>query len=119
MKWLWRKTKQLFIDLWRDLKDWKTCILFLLVMAFYGANVWVPLLLGTIFRNGWLLALAGAMESFWLAPLTPFIPLCVGTTLGIKKILNKYIFIKRYKNKKIRKNEEIEENKDENNEINE
>lgn len=86
---MWKKIKSFFVGLWHDLKDWKTFILFLIVCLVIGAPVWVPLLLGIIFKNGWLISIAGAVEAFWLAPFTPFIPLCVTITFIIKKILNK------------------------------
>lgn len=101
---LWRRFLNFFINLWKDLKDWKTLILFLLVCLVIGSPVWVPLVLGIVFKNGWLIGVASAVESFWLMPFTPFIPLCVAVTLAVKKVLNVYVFskipIKKNKNKK-------------------
>lgn len=88
-----------FIYIWRECRDWKTLILFGLVALVVGSPVLVPLVLGIIFRNAWLIGIASAVEAFWLMPLTPFIPLCLGITFAIKGVLNKYVFSKLPKRK--------------------
>ena len=80
-----KKLKKLFKYIWSELKDWHTLLLFGIVCAIIGVEVWLPLLLGLITDNKWLLGVAATCEAFWLAPFTPFLPLCIMITLAIKK----------------------------------
>lgn len=45
-------------------------------------------LIGIIFRNGYLIGLGAAIYAFWLAPLTPMIPL----NIAIAMLVQRYIF---------------------------
>lgn len=91
----WLYIKYLLVFIWKwlfmTLKDWHSWLIFFIVVIIVGSEVWVPLLLGLIFKNKALLAFAGACEAFWLAPLTPFIPLCLFITFWILKIREKII----------------------------
>ena len=80
-----KSLKKLFIYIWHELKDWHTLLLFGIVCLVVGVEVWLPFLLGLIFKNAYLLGIAAICEAFWLAPLTPFLPICIGITLAIKK----------------------------------
>lgn len=97
--WKWVLYFILFPWIWifYNIRDWRTLILFGLVCAVVGCEVWVPLLLGLIFKNGWLLGIAATCEAFWLAPFTPFLPLCIVITFTIKE----FLINKRHKKKDI------------------
>lgn len=88
-KWVWYAICFPYVWVWYNIRDWRTVIIFLVVMLVVGSEVWIPLLLGIILDNGWLLGVAAACEAFWLAPFTPFLPLCVLITIGIKEVYNK------------------------------
>lgn len=83
-----------FIYVWKWLftqfRDWHFIITFFIVMAVVGIEVWLPLVLGLIFKGtpfgAKCLYVSGICEAFWLAPLTPFIPLCIVITMSIQEI---------------------------------
>lgn len=83
-KWIWYLISFPWIWCWYNFRDWRTFLLFCLVMMVVGSEVWVPLLLGIIFQNKWLLGVAAICESFWLAPGTPFVIICILITMLIK-----------------------------------
>lgn len=89
VKKLWKK----FIDLnkWilAQLKDWKTFVLFLVICLILSVEVWGPYLIALITGNNWWWAIGSACWAFWLAPGTPFIPLCIAITFAIKKLFFK------------------------------
>ena len=95
--WVWYLIAFPFVWLFYNIRDWRTFVIFILVVLVVGVEVWLPLLLGIIFNNAWLLGLAAACETFWLAPFTPFLPLCIFLTIVIKELFNK---IKMKKEKK-------------------
>ena len=80
-----RKIKSFFINLLKELKDWRTFLLFGIVVIVIGSSVWLPLLIGLISNSKWWLGIAATIEAIWLGPV-PFIPICVIITLTIKKI---------------------------------
>lgn len=88
-KWIWYLLTFVWVWCWYNIRDWRTLVIFIIVMAVVGIEVWLPLLLGLILDNAWLLGVAAVCEAFWLAPLTPFIPLCILITMGIKGLINK------------------------------
>lgn len=83
--------------IWVNFRDWRTIVIFVIVVIIVGSEVWVPFILGIIFNNAWLIGIATACEAFWLAPFTPFLALCIFLTILIKALMNK-ISLKR-KNK--------------------
>lgn len=95
-KMIWFYISFPFSWLWRNLKDWRTFVIFVLVMLVVGCEVWIPLVLGLIFRGTpfgtTMLSVAGACEAFWLAPFTPFLPLCIVITIAVKSLFNKLRF---------------------------
>lgn len=70
---------------WKQLDNWQTAVLFVLVAAVLYSPVWGGYLLHFLFHWKWALWMATAMLAFWAAPFTPFWPLCMGITLAIKK----------------------------------
>lgn len=87
-----------FTYVWRwlfaELHDWRFMVIFLIVITIVGSEVWVPLLLGTIFFDTEfgkvMLGVAATCELFWLAPFTPFLAICIVITIGIKELVNKW-----------------------------
>ena len=89
MKRILNKSKSLLKWLWTQLKDWRNLIIFSIVFLVISCEVWVPYLLGVITGDGYWFAIGSACWAFWLAPFTPFLPLCIVITLGIRKLLDK------------------------------
>ncbi len=73
--------------IWKECKDVKTFLLFLLVIAVVYSPVWGGHLLSAIFGWKWATAMASACLVFWAGPFTPFFPICVGITLSIKRLI--------------------------------
>jgi hypothetical protein len=96
MRKLWNKTKQLFKWLWQQLKDWRNLVIFCIVVVIVSCEVWVPYLLGIITGDAYWFGIGSICWAFWLAPFTPFLPLCIVITLGIRKIID--IVIRRKNN---------------------
>lgn len=92
MKWLWNKITQWWKTTWKELKDWKTLILFIIVTIILSCEVWVPYLIALITGNGWWWGIGSVCWAFWLGPGTPFTLIAVTLTIAIKKL---WIKIKR------------------------
>lgn len=88
-KWVWYLISFPFKWIWVNIRDWRTALIFAIVVLVVGSEVWVPLLLGTIFGNKWLLGVAATCELFWLGPGTPFMVICIVITIAIKGVFNK------------------------------
>ena len=86
---IWKKTVDFFKWLWLQIKDWRTFVLFVAVCAVISCEVWIPYIIAMITGDNWWWAVGSACWAFWLGPFTPFIPLCLTITLGIKKIIEK------------------------------
>lgn len=77
----------MFKNLLKQLKTPATLIIFILVVAIIGSEVWVSYILYWITHNEIFLIVASAGLFFWnVVPCTPFIPICMGITLGIVKL---------------------------------
>lgn len=87
MAWLKAKIKSFFYWVWRECKDWRTVALLGVVIALMYAPVWGGYLLYVLFGWSWAGILASTVLLFWAGPMTPFFPLCVAITLGIKRLL--------------------------------
>lgn len=72
-----------------QLKDKTNVIIFLIVFAVLSSEVWVPYLIAIITGNKWWWAVGSACWAFWLAPFTPFLPLCLVVTFCVRKIYDK------------------------------
>lgn len=81
-----------------NLKDIKTLVIFIIVFLVLSSEVWVFYLLGFIFSDTDFgkrcLGIGSACWLFWLGPFTPFLPLCIAITFGIKALFNKIRFRK-------------------------
>lgn len=89
MKRLWIKFKALISWLIKQLKDKKNIVIFIIVFLVLSSEVWIPYLLAIITGNKWWWGIGSACWAFWLAPFTPFLPLCIAITFGVRKILEK------------------------------
>lgn len=97
MKRLWIKFKALISWLIKQLKDKKNIVIFIIVFLVLSSEVWIPYLLAIITGNKWWWGIGSACWAFWLAPFTPFLPLCIAITFGVRKIFDK---IQKYKQTK-------------------
>lgn len=88
MRVLWNKIKQFVKWLWQQLKDWRNLVILGVVVAVVSSEVWVPYLLGLLTGDAWWYAVGTACWVFWLGPFTPFWPLCIALTLGIRRVID-------------------------------
>ena len=86
---LWKKTRALFKWLFSQLKDKTNIVIFIIVFLVVSCEVWVPYLLAIITGDAFWWGIGSACWAFWLAPFTPFLPLCIALTVAIRKIVNK------------------------------
>ena len=100
MRRLWRKFLDLLKKLFEQLKDKTNIIIFIIVFLVLSCEVWVPVLLGILTGNEWWYGIAATCWAFWLAPFTPFLPLCFALTFAVRKVFDA---IKNRKNNKILK----------------
>lgn len=72
-------------------KEWyyRAYIIFIVVMLVVGSEVWIPGLIGVLTGNAWWYGVAAVCWAFWLAPFTPFLPLCLAITFAVRKIFDK------------------------------
>ena len=84
-----RKIRNFFAKLFNSLKDKTNIIIFIIVFLVLSSEVWVMYLLYFITNNVWFLGIGSACWAFWLAPFTPFLPLCIAITFGVRKLYNK------------------------------
>lgn len=80
-----------FVWAWNNLRDWETIVIFAIVLIAVSSEVWIFYLValltwGTEFSK-WAIGIGSTLWAFWLAPATPFLPLCVAVTMGIKRFL--------------------------------
>lgn len=83
------KFKSLLRNIVTQLKDKTNLIIFFIVFAVLSSEVWVPYLIAIITGNKWWWAVGSACWAFWLAPFTPFLPLCLFVTFCVRKIYDK------------------------------
>ena len=107
---LWKRVKTFLLWLLRTLGDRTNICIFLAVCAVVSCEVWIPYLLAVLTGNEWWWAVGSACWAFWLAPFTPFIPLCIAVTAAVRKIADK---IRKKPQEKRRKNGENTCNRDE------
>lgn len=90
---IWKWIKAPFVWMWTNLKDWRTAVIFAIVFVVVSSEVWVPYLLGVITWgttfSKTMFGVGSACWIFWLGPGTPFLPLCMGITVGVKAVFNK------------------------------
>ncbi|MBQ5383424.1 MAG: hypothetical protein IIU46_03105 [Treponema sp.] len=93
-RWMKLKLKKLWKYIYSEIKDVKTFIIFAIVVAVVYSPVWFCYILYFLFKWKWCFVVASSCLAFWAGPFTPFFPLCIAITLGIKKLLRR-IFSKK------------------------
>lgn len=93
-RWVWFLLAYPFVWIWVNIRDWRTALIFAITVAIVSCEVWVPYLIAFIcWKNEAIrysmLGVASACWLFWLGPGTPFLPLCIGITIGTKALINK------------------------------
>jgi membrane protein implicated in regulation of membrane protease activity len=107
IKKLWQKIKNFFKWLWLQLRDKTNIVIFIISFLLLSSEVWIPYLLALITGNNWWWAIGSTCWAFWLAPFTPFLPICLALTFLIRKIYDK--IVKRKNDKKNNDDEEKDE----------
>lgn len=107
-----------FVYIWTQLHDWRFAIIFLVVCAVVSCEVWVPLALSlfappigwdaSMWQDLWTAITTHAIPEgngtfkssmfvmgiviwgVWWLPGTPFLPLCIAITMGIKKLVDRH-----------------------------
>lgn len=88
------------LNLLKELKDWRTILIFGIVMLVLGSEVWIPYILFMITNKPVYMIIATGGLFFWnVVPFTPFLPICLAVTIAIKKLM------KKIKERRINKNE--------------
>lgn len=92
-KWVWYLISFPFKWLWLNIRDWRTALIFIIVVLVVSCEVWIPYLIGFITWGSTLskvmLGVGSTCWLFWLGPGTPFLIICIGITIGIKELFNK------------------------------
>lgn len=92
-KWVWYLITFPFKWLWLNIRDWRTALIFIIVALIVSCEVWVPYLIGLITwgtpLSKIMLGVGSTCWLFWLGPGTPFLIICIGTTIGVKELFNK------------------------------
>ena len=70
-----------------ECKDWRTFVIFIIVLVIMYSPVWLGYLLYYIFHLKWCMVMATVVLTFWAGPFTPFFPLVIAVTLFVKKII--------------------------------
>ena len=87
------KLKNKFIKfckwIWKECKDWKTVVIFAIVVVIMYSPVWGGYLCHALFHWKWCSVMATAYLAFWAGPFTPFFPMGIAITLGIRRIIDK------------------------------
>ena len=93
---VWFYFKKPFRWLKENIQDWRTAIIFIIVVLVVSCEVWVPYLIALLTWGSdlskWLIGVASACWLFWLGPGTPFLLICITLTMVIKGIFNKVRF---------------------------
>lgn len=89
LKWLWFWIVYPWKWLFLNIRDWRTALIFIIVMLVVSCEVWIPYLIWFITGSKWWLGIGSACWLFWLGPGTPFLIICIGLTILIKGLFNK------------------------------
>lgn len=88
-KWLKTKLVATFKWTWKQLKDKTNLVIYIIVNIVVSSEVWVPYLLALITGNKWWRGIGSACWAFWIGPFTPFTAICIGITVGVRKVYDK------------------------------
>lgn len=84
-----KRLKDFFVSIWKQLKDRTNLIIFACVLVVVYIPTWLIGLLGIIFQNAGMIAIAVAYAAFWAGPFTPFFPIVIAITFALRKIFDK------------------------------
>ncbi len=98
MRKLWNKVVHGLKKLLAALKDKVNIVIFIITFLILSSEVWVMYLMYFITGDLWFLGIGSACWAFWLAPFTPFLPLCLAITFFVRKIYDKIKAKKSVKN---------------------
>ena len=84
-----KKCKAVFRRLWASCRDARTIALFFVVVIVLYTPAWGGLFLYAVTNNDLYLAAATSYVLFWAGPFTPFFPLCLAITLGLRRLLRR------------------------------
>lgn len=87
-------------------------IIFIIVLVVMYSPTWVGYLIYFISKNPYHLIYANAYALFWAGPFTPFFPLCLAITFGIRKIWDRI-----FKNKQKKTSQETIKRAEENSSV--
>lgn len=84
--------KRKFINFWKgiwnvvkSMANWKGVLsLFIVWLLISGAGL---ILIGVIFTNKWLIGAGTSIYAFWLAPITPLIPINIALALFVQRFV--------------------------------
>ena len=88
------KIKQKIINfckwIWTQVKDWHNLVILLIVAPTLFCLCILLVGIGLFFTDGkiHLITAAGIVTAFWMGPFTPFWPLCIAITFGIRKFID-------------------------------
>jgi len=94
--WVWYLIAFPWVWLLYNIRDWRTAIIFAIVLLVYSGSVW-GFYLAALFC-GWntteagrvLIGIGSSVWAWWLSPVgSPFILLCTFTTMGVKVLFDK------------------------------
>ena len=92
-KWVWYFISFPFKWLWLNIRDWRTVLIFAIVVLVVSCEVWIPYMIALITWGSTLskvmLGVGSTCWLVWLGPGTPFLIICIGITMGIKALFNK------------------------------
>ncbi|MBQ0083817.1 MAG: hypothetical protein KBS52_03515 [Clostridiales bacterium] len=95
MKKIFEKIKEKTINfckwIWVQVKDWHNLLILLIVAAVFFCICVVAATFIMFLADGKLHIIAGtaAVLAFWAGPFTPFWPICIAATLGIRQFIDK------------------------------
>lgn len=87
---IWNKILNFFKWILFQLKDWHNLVILAVVTPLLFCLSILLIAFGLFFADGkihLILATSTAL-AFWAGPFTPFWPLCIGITLGIRKFID-------------------------------
>lgn len=83
-----------WIWLFYNIRDWRTFLIFIIVVLIVSSEVWVPYMIGFICWSNeslriTMFSVGSVCWLFWLGPGTPFMIICIFLTISVKALFNK------------------------------
>ncbi len=90
MKKIKQKIVNFFKWIWTQIKDWHNLIILIIVAPAFFCLCVLLVALGLFFIDGriHIIYAASLVVAFWVGPFTPFWPLCIAITLGVRKFID-------------------------------